>query len=156
MTDDPIRTSAEAMEAAVLPDARIAGGTGGAPCVETAPLPAALTRKSAGDKSPAEWAWQRLVLFVQKFEEGLDADEEVGVAFAGSEAGTLRISGIGYFAPDLITFYGRDGDGRKTQLVQHVSQLDVALRAMPREADAPAERIGFRLRREMEGEEGNG
>ena len=68
------------------------------------------------------------------------------MGFAGSDAGVISIEGIGFFAPDLLTFYGRDEDGMKTQLVQHVSQLSVMLRAVPKaEPEEPARRIGFRL-----------
>ena len=53
---------------------------------------------------------------------------------------------MGYFAPDLITFYGADPMGAKMQLVQHVSQLNVMLVAADKE-DKAAEpnRIGFKL-----------
>ncbi len=97
-------------------------------------------------KSPAEWAHDRLVLYIRNFEQQLDADQEVAVGFAGSDAGVLTIEGLGYFPPDMVTFYGRDEDGRKTQLIQHVSQLSVMLRAVPKaEPEEPARRIGFRL-----------
>lgn len=73
------------------------------------------------------------------------------MGFAGGEAGVIRIEGMGYFDPDIITFYGSDPTGAKTQLVQHVSQLSVMLRALPKqvEADAP-NRIGFRLAADLE------
>lgn len=60
--------------------------------------------------------------------------------------GTLKIQGMGYFAPDLITFYGEDPLGAKMQLVQHISQLNVMLVAADKE-DKMAEpnRIGFEL-----------
>jgi hypothetical protein len=68
------------------------------------------------------------------------------MGFAGDEAGVLRIEGIGYFDPDIVTFYGRDDSGAKTQLIQHVSQLSVTLRAVPKEGDSePPRRIGFQL-----------
>jgi GH25 family lysozyme M1 (1,4-beta-N-acetylmuramidase) len=68
------------------------------------------------------------------------------MGFAGSDAGVLTIEGLGYFPPDMLTFYGRDEDGMKTQLIQHVSQLSVMLRAVPKaEPEEPARRIGFRL-----------
>ena len=118
-------------------------------CAERQPLPAAVAKTPSGKKSPAQWAYERLILYLQKFEEGLDAEHEVGMGFAGSEAGTLHIRGIGYFAPDIITFYGVDGNGTKTQLVQHVSQLNVMLKAMPKLHDK-AERIGFQLRSRLE------
>jgi hypothetical protein len=68
------------------------------------------------------------------------------MGFAGTPAGVLRIEGLGYFAPDLLAFYGRDAQGTRTQLIQHVSQLNVLLRALPKpeEREAPR-RIGFRL-----------
>ena len=78
------------------------------------------------------------------------------MGFAGGEAGILRIEGLGYFDPDIVTFYGQDEDGQKMQLVQHVTQLNVALRAVPRaQPEEPARRIGFRLSREWDEQEGN-
>ena len=120
-------------------------------CAERQPLPPAVARKPSGQKTPAQWAYERLILYVQKFEEGLDSDHEIGMGFAGSEAGTLHIKGMGYFAPDIITFYGVDQNGTKTQLVQHVSQLNVMLKAAPKRHDK-AERIGFELRSRLEDE----
>jgi Family of unknown function (DUF6173) len=106
------------------------------------------TRKPAAGKpkSPAEWAHDRLVMYIRNFEQQLDARQEIAMGFAGDEAGVLRIEGIGFFEPDIITFYGRDDEGAKTQLIQHVSQLSVTLRAVPKsgEAEAPR-RIGFQL-----------
>jgi hypothetical protein len=105
--------------------------------------PAKAVEKS---KSPAEWAHDRLVLYIRNFEGQLDAAQEIAMGFAGDEAGVLRIEGIGYFDPDIITFYGRDENGAKTQLIQHVSQLSVTLRAVPREnVEEPPRRIGFQL-----------
>jgi hypothetical protein len=113
---------------------------------EEMPLPASMAARPLEDKCAAEWAYERLLLYIQNFEERLDASQEVAMGFTGSEAGVLRIEGLGYFAPDLITFYGTDEDGARTQLIQHVSQLNVILRALPRPEDRPEpRRIGFRL-----------
>lgn len=104
------------------------------------------TKKLEKPKSPAEWAHDRLVLYIRNFESQLDAAQEIAMGFAGDEAGVLRIEGIGYFDPDIVTFYGRDESGAKTQLIQHVSQLSVTLRAIPKEGDSdPPRRIGFQL-----------
>jgi len=74
----------------------------------------------------------------------------VAMGFAGSDAGTIRIEGMGYFDPDIITFYGQDQMGMRTQLVQHVSQLSVMLRALPKQTEeAPPRRIGFRLAQDL-------
>ena len=97
-------------------------------------------------KSPAEWAYDRLVLYIRNFESQLDGAQEIAMGFAGGDAGVLQIEGLGFFEPDLITFYGRDEDGAKTQLVQHVSQLSVILRAVPKvQPEEPPRRIGFAL-----------
>jgi len=112
----------------------------------TAAMTKAPTRKVEKPKSPAEWAHDRLVMYIRNFESQLDAAQEIAMGFAGDEAGVLRIEGIGYFDPDIVTFYGRDDSGAKTQLIQHVSQLSVTLRAVPKEADSePPRRIGFQL-----------
>ncbi len=113
-------------------------------------VPPALVRAREG-KSPARWAYERLILYIQNFEAQLDGDQEVAMGFVGAEAGILRIEGIGYFDPDIVTFYGSDQDGTRTQLIQHVTQLSVMLRALPKAAgnDRP-NRIGFRLARALE------
>lgn len=145
--NDQISTSAEALENAAMPLARVAHSDPNAPeTCEQKPLPQAVTKKTPEQKSPAEWAYERIILYIQNFEEQLDSDHEVGMGFAGGDVGSIRIEGVGFFAPDLITFYGSDGAGAKTQLVQHVSQLNVMLKAArkPNENAAP-NRIGFNL-----------
>ena len=116
------------------------------PTVEQQPLPAALKRRPLSEKSPAEWAYERIILYIRNFESHLDSQQEIAMGFAGNDVGVLKIEGLGFFEPDLLTFYGRDEDGKKTQLIQHVSQLSVMLRAVPKSApESPPARIGFRL-----------
>ncbi|MEZ5714197.1 MAG: DUF6173 family protein [Paracoccaceae bacterium] len=148
---EKIATTAEAQEASALPRRReVHADPETVPCTE---VPEEVTQRPLEQKSPAEWAYERLILYIQNFEEQLDAEHEVAMGFAGGEAGVIRIEGMGFFDPDIVTFYGSDGDGMKTQLIQHVSQLSVVLRALPKEVeeDAP-KRIGFRLARALEGE----
>jgi hypothetical protein len=91
-------------------------------------------------------AYARLVQYIRNFEAQLDAGQEAAMGFAGDEAGVVRIEGVGFMDPDILTFYGRDEDGLKTQLIQHVSQLSVVLRAVPkREPEAAPRRIGFAM-----------
>ena len=72
------------------------------------------------------------------------------MGFTGSNAGVIRIEGLGYFDPDILTFYKSTEDGSKTQLVQHVSQLNVMLRAMPTQTQViEPNRIGFKLARDI-------
>jgi hypothetical protein len=144
---DVIKTTAEAIEAAALPDAyALHMDAESSPCAEQEPIPSSMLQKPIEQKSPAEWAYERIVLYIQNFEKQLDSDHEVGMGFVGGDVGTLKIQGMGYFAPDLITFYGADPMGAKMQLVQHVSQLNVMLVSADKE-DKAAEpnRIGFKL-----------
>ncbi|SLN63041.1 hypothetical protein PSA7680_03329 [Pseudoruegeria aquimaris] len=153
--EDDIRTTAEAAEGAVLPRAHAVHTDPAARAAEQRPLPPRVAQKPVEQKSPAEWAYERLILYIRNFEEQLDNAHEVAMGMTGGNAGVLRIEGLGYFDPDIVTFYGTDPSGAKTQLIQHVSQLSVMLRALPRanpEADAPPQRIGFRLAQDLEGE----
>ena len=147
--DDPIQTAAERAEAAALPRARAVHADPGTRTAEGEPLPPAMQSDKA--KSPAEWAYQRLILYIRNFEQQLDEAHEVAMGFVGGAQGVLRIEGMGYFDPDIVTFYGTDGSGARTQLIQHVSQLNVTLRAVAKEPARPApRRIGFRLAAELD------
>ena len=113
---------------------------------------------SPEQKSPARWAYERMVQYIRNFEAQLNANEEVAMGFAGSDAGVVSIEGLGYYDPDILTFYGRDENGMKTQLIQHVAQLSVMLRAVLKSEPAePPTRIGFRLASDWTGgESGDG
>jgi len=101
-------------------------------------------------KSKAEWAYERIILYIQKFEEQLDGDHEVVMGFVGGGVGSMHVQGMGFFAPDLVTFYGVDEGGTKTQMVQHVSQLNVTLKATVKQnKEADPTRIGFLLEKEL-------
>lgn len=150
--DVDISTSAEAFEATALCRGHVVH-TGKDMCEtpEVLPLPPALRRTPAEEKSEAQWAYERLVLFIKNFEERLDQDQEIALGMTGGTSGALRIEGLGYFAPDILTFYGRDEQGARTQLIQHVSQLNFTLVALPKAApEEQPRRIGFRLFEDME------
>lgn len=152
---DEIKTTAEAHEATALPCARVVHSDPNAPITaEQVPLPKSMQGGNAAEsKSPAQWAYERLILYIKNFEEQLDNEHEVAMGFAGGEAGVLLIEGLGYFAPDLVTFYGQDDAGTRTQLIQHVTQLSVILQAVPRaEVEEEPRRIGFRLAAGLEEE----
>lgn len=152
--NDDIKTSAEAMESVALPDAWAVHLDPDSPKTpEQMPLPKKVQQKPVEQKTPAEWAYERIVLYIQNFEKTLDGEHEVAMGFTGSDAGIMRIEGMGFFAPDILTFYGTDPGGVKSQLIQHVSQLNVVLRAMPKAVQSePAQRIGFRLAADLEDE----
>lgn len=147
---DAIETTAEAVEAAALPRRyEVRTDPAAEACRD---VPESVTQTPVTQKSPAQWAYERLILYIQNFEQQLDNEHEVAMGFTGGDAGVLRIEGMGYFDPDIVTFYGSEAGGAKTQLVQHVSQLNVMLRALPKASDEAAPtRIGFSLAADLEG-----
>ncbi|MFD2740222.1 DUF6173 family protein [Sulfitobacter aestuarii] len=150
---DEIRTAAEAYEADALPRLYEAHTDPERTRAQDREVPKCVSDTPVSKKSPAQWAYERVVLYLKNFEEQLDNEHEVAMGFTGSGAGTgvLRIEGMGYFDPDIVTFYGADPTGGRTQLVQHVSQLNVVLRALPKEIkDEKPNRIGFRLVEDLE------
>ena len=142
---DDMHTTADAFEASALDPSALEARADGA---HAAPMPPTARKP----KSAAEWAFMRVVLYLKAFEEALDEDHEAAMGFATGPEGALRIRGVGYNAPDIVTFACQDRRGAQVQLIQHVSQLNVALRAVPKAPDAKPYRIGFRLARVLEEE----
>lgn len=96
--------------------------------------------------SAAEWAYERLTRQIAAFEEKLAAEEEVGGKVASGPGDQLfHIEDVGWWGPDMIMFYGRNGEGRPVQLIQHYTQLNVLLTPVRKQAERPARRIGFEL-----------
>ena len=152
--DNEIRTAAEAVEADALPKMHEVHCDPKQRKASKQKIPKAIADKPTSQKSPAQWAYERVVLYLKNFEEQLDNQHEVAMGFTGGDAGVLRIEGMGYFDPDVVTFYGSDPAGGRTQLIQHVSQLNVMLRAVPKEVEGAApNRIGFRLVEDLENPE---
>lgn len=148
--DDEIRTAAEAAENAAIPRCHEVHADPET-CKGGRDVTNGVALTPVDDKSEAQWAYERLILYIQNFEKTLDNEHEIAIGFAGAEAGVIRIEGMGFFDPDIVTFYGSDAHGVKTQLIQHVSQLNVMLRALPKKLDhAEPNRIGFRLVEDLE------
>jgi len=55
---------------------------------------------------------------------------------------SFHVQNIGYYGPDIITFYGTNENGEKLQLIQNLSQLSFLLIAVKKLQDKP-KRIGF-------------
>ena len=148
---DTIKTTAEAIEAQALPRCHEVHSDPKTPNITSKPVPDAVSKTPAAQKSPAQWAYERIVMYLKNFEESLDNVHELAMGFTGGDAGVLRIEGMGYFDPDIVTFYGSDPTGAKTQLIQHVTQMNVMLRALPKAVEqAEPNRIGFRLAQDLE------
>jgi hypothetical protein len=102
--------------------------------------------------SPAEWAFARMSRLIQDFEAKLDTNQEVGAKLVGSPGdGVFRIEDLGFWAPDMILFYGKNSYGKPVRLMQHFTQLNLMLSAEPKEfEEEPARRIGFALHERLE------
>lgn len=147
---DTIETSAEYAENAVLPALHEVHLSPHAQSAAPTHIPSNL-QDNGEEKSAARWAYERLILYIQNFEKQLNADQEVAMGFTGSDAGVMRIEGLGYFDPDIVTFYGSTDTGTRTQLIQHVAQLNVMLMALPKPTEqAEPTRIGFELAKDLE------
>jgi len=76
------------------------------------------------------------------FEENLDSDQEVGLCMVGAPGGgTIHITGLGYWGPDLIRFFGSMPDGSPIEIIQNVAQINVMLTAVKKMGEE-AIRIG--------------
>lgn len=145
-----IETSADAMENAHLPTLHEVHIKNSGACPDKETLPSAL-RESNANKSAARWAYERIILYIQNFEKQLDNEHEVGMGLANGGAGIIKIEGLGYYDPDIVTYYGVNESGAKTQLIQHVSQLNVMLIASPKHIDQVEPiRIGFQLAHDLD------
>ncbi len=97
------------------------------------------------DGAFASGFYRRLTEWIQRFEEELDAEHEVGVRLVTfGQAVTFHLENISYWNPSLILFQGSTEAGEPVQLIQHVSQISLLLMKLPRTAPAgPKRRIGF-------------
>ena len=94
--------------------------------------------------------YDRLVALINHFEKGLPEDMQAGGRLVSAGDVTFSIQDIGYWDPDMIVFYGELSDGSAVELVQHISQLNLLLVAVPRKDDIkkPRRIIGFNQKNE--------
>lgn len=98
------------------------------------------------DHHLASWMYERVVEQINVFESTLPDDMQAGGRFVTSSDGlTFSIEDVSYWNPDMLIFYGTLPSGSKVQLLQHTSQLNLLLVAVPRTDDVsqPRRRIGF-------------
>lgn len=103
-------------------------------------------------ENPAEWAFVRLSRLIQDFESKLDEDHEVGARIVNGPADSaFHMRDLGFWGPDFILFMGVNETGRPIRLIQHYTQLNVLLNAMPKpQPQEPARRIGFQLQERVD------
>lgn len=106
---------------------------------------------SIDDSQFASWMYERIVKLIEEFEASIPDNMQAGGRFVSSAAGyTFSIDDVDSWNPDLIMFYGTGPDGAKVQLLQHTSQLNLLLVAVPRTDDLskPRRKIGFHPKQE--------
>lgn len=92
----------------------------------------------------ADWMYERIIEKIEDFEKDLPEDMQAGGMLANFANMTFSIDDIGYHNPDMIIFYGTQSDGSKVELLQHTSQLNLLLIAVPlSNPQKPRRKIGF-------------
>lgn len=104
----------------------------------------------------AKWMHERIVKRIAEFEESIPDNMQAGGRFVSSANGyTFTIDDVSYWNPDMIMFYGTGPDGAKVELLQHTSQLNLLLVAVPRRDDLskPRRKIGFSAQGQVPGQD---
>ena len=92
----------------------------------------------------AEEVFNHLLTRVKDFQASLPKHHELGIQLAnfGAER-AVHVRGMGYRNPNIIEFYGLLDGRTQVAVVQHVSQLNFMLVAVPPVPEQPPYRIGF-------------
>ena len=125
------------------------------PGVDTFLSSASLEIPKLRDHSLADWMYERLVKTIDEFESELPDNMQAGGRLVSFQNTTFSIDDVGYWNPDIIRFYGTLPDGSEVQLVQHTSQLNLLLVAVPRKDDLskPRRKIGFEVPAQESGQD---
>lgn len=97
-----------------------------------------------GDYSLADYQYEIIVKEISDFEKNLDNDHEIALKLCNfGQSILLNVTEISYHNPNLMFFYGYVNDNY-TQLIQHTSQINFLLMAVPKSnPKEPPRRIGF-------------
>lgn len=92
----------------------------------------------------ADGMYTRIIEQINDFEADLPDDMQAGGRFVNFGDKIYAIDDVGYYNPNIIIFYATDPSGAPVQVLQHISQLNVLLIAVPRrDLTKPRRRIGF-------------
>lgn len=91
----------------------------------------------------AETQFEIIKKYILEFQASLDQEHDVGVLLSSFGTHTLmEVTHIGFHKPVLLVFKGFI-DGRKTTLIQHISQINFLLQAQPKKGEHPIRIKGF-------------
>lgn len=103
----------------------------------------ALNVERIRDYHMADWKYEKLEEQIKEFQDGLSEEYDVCIQLASfGQSVIMAVDMIGYQNPDLLYFYGTV-NGKDAKLIQHQSQLNFLLLAVPKQGEKPR-RIGFR------------
>jgi hypothetical protein len=110
---------------------------------------AAPVRIDDHELNPAKWAYERIVKQIDEFEKELSDEEEIGGRLISAPGeGAFHIEDVSYWGPDKLIFSGKNQHGKPVRLLQHNSQFNILLTALPKDKDEPR-RIGFMLEQKL-------
>lgn len=93
--------------------------------------------------SETEAAMETIKKQVLRFQASLDTEHDVGLMLTNFGASTvMEIQNVSFTEPCIIVFKGLV-NGCPSTLVQHVSQLNFLLTAIPKPVEKPKNQIGF-------------
>lgn len=97
----------------------------------------------ARNYNAADYSYEIILAHIEAFEDELDDEHEVAVKLASfGQSVTLSVTNIGYSNPSTLVFDGYVGN-QKATLIQHMSQLNFLLVAVPkRDPEKPPHRLG--------------
>ncbi|WP_181704456.1 DUF6173 family protein [Chthonobacter albigriseus] len=95
-------------------------------------------------------AYTALLERMAEFETTLDATREVGVRLVGTPAEPpFHVDRVKFLDGGLIVFIGTSTEeSAPVELIQHISQVSIVLKALPKIHDEP-KRIGFTVLKEQ-------
>ena len=81
--------------------------------------------------------------YILRFQASLDQDHDIGLLLTNfGQSVMMEVTQIGYEESVLMVFRGFV-NGQPATLIQHVSQLNFLMMAVPKEPDKPKRKIGF-------------
>lgn len=92
----------------------------------------------------AEEVFNHILGRVKQFQADLPAEHELGLQLPDLGGGhALHVRGMGFKNPNIIEFYGMLDGESQVAIIQHISQLNFMMVAVPPPANQEPYRIGF-------------
>ena len=87
----------------------------------------------------------RLVTMINEFDDRLDKEHEVGLRLVNfGQTFIVHLEDVGFWDPSLLWFKGKTEDDNPVEIIQHVTQISIALMVLPRKnTEEPKKKIGF-------------